>query len=351
MKKCLSLVLALAMALTLVSCGNNNTSSSGSNASSSGNSGSSEKVSLNVSVPDADNSYIYAAAQEFKARVEEYSGGSIELTIYPNGSLYGGDGNSGVTMLSSGSLDIMILAASLYASFEPGFNVISVPYMFDDAQQLQDYLNSDTGIELFNRVEEMGITCLGRWTRSFRQVTNSVKPITCPADLEGLTLRTPNNTLYVDFFKACGVNVTPMAFGEVYNALQLNTLDGQENPVDVPATNNFYEVQSYISGTNHMADAWVVGINSDKLQSLSQEQQDALTKAAEECQQWYVDYQASTDADMLKLLTDNGMQYNDLTEEGKAEFVAISQSLYDNFRTIVDDDALFDATLEFCGKA
>ena len=102
---------------------------------------------------------------------------------------------------------------------------------------------------------------------------------------------------------------------------------------------------------SHMADAWVVGINSAKLQSLSQEQQDALTKAAEECQQWYVDYQASTDADMLKLLTDNGMQYNDLTEEGKAEFVAISQSLYDNFRTIVDDDALFDATLEFCGKA
>ena len=354
MKKCLSLVLALAMALSLVSCGNNSSSgSAGSTGSGSSTSGSSSdpKVTMNVSVPDADNSYIYAAAQEFKARVEEYSGGSIELTIYPNGSLYGGDGNSGVTMLSSGSLDIMILAASLYASFETGFNVISVPYMFDDAQQLQDYLNSDTGVELFNRVESMGITCLGRWTRSFRQVTNSVRPITCPADLEGLTLRTPNNTLYVDFFKACGVNVTPMAFGEVYNALQLNTLDGQENPVDVPATNNFYEVQKYISATDHMADARVVGINSEKLAGLTENQQNALRQAAEECQQWYVDYQATTDADMLKLLTDNGMEYNELTEEGKAEFVAISQSLYDNFRTIVDDDALFDATLEFCGKA
>lgn len=349
MKKCLSLVLALALALTLVSCGNS--SSSSGNASGSGTSGSGEKVTMNVSVPDADNSYIYAAAQEFKARVEEYSNGTIELTIYPNGSLYGGDGNSGVTMLSSGSLDIMILSSSLYASFEPGFNVISVPYMFDDSQQLQDYLNSDTGIELFNRVEEMGITCLGRWTRSFRQVTNSVNPITCPADLEGLTLRTPNNTLFVDFFKACGVNVTPMAFGEVYNALQLNTLDGQENPVDVPATNNFYEVQKYISATNHIADAWVVGINTAKLEGLTENQQNALRQAAEECQQWYVDYQASTDADMLKLLTDNGMEYNELTEEGFNEFVEISKSLYDNFRTIVADDELFDAILAFCGKA
>ena len=184
MKKCLSLVLAAAMTFTLASCGG-----------SGGGEGGESKVSLNVSVPDADNSYIYAAAQEFKSRVEEYSNGSIELTIYPNGSLYGGDGNAAISSVGNGSLDIVILAASLYASFDPSFFVLSVPYLFDDAQQLQDYLNSDTGVDLFNRVESMGITCLGRWTRSFRQVTNNVRPITCPADLEGLTLRTPSNSL------------------------------------------------------------------------------------------------------------------------------------------------------------
>lgn len=353
MKKCLSMVLALAMALSLAACGGggggqtNPPSGSGAAGSNSGET----KVSFNVSVPDADNSYIYAAAQEFKARVEEYSGGSIELTIYPNGSLYGGDGNAAVSSVGNGSLDIVILAASLYASFDPSFFVISVPYLFDDTKQLQDYLNSDTGLELFNSIESMGITCLGRWTRSFRQVTNSKTPINSPADLAGMKLRTPSNSLYVEFFTACGANATPMNFSEVYNALQLNTLDGQENPVDVPATNNFYEVQKYISATNHIADAWVVGMNSSKLNSLSANQQEALRKAAEECQQWYVDYQAEKDGEMLKLLTDNGMEYNEVPEDGFQQFVEVSKGLYPKFKELVANDALFDATTAFCGKS
>ena len=194
-------------------------------------------------------------------------------------------------------------------------------------------------------------TCTARtWACSFRQVTNSVRPINSPADLSGLKLRTPNNSLYVEFFTACGATATPMTFNEVYNALQLNTLDGQENPVDVPATNNFYEVQDYISGTNHIADAWVVGMNTNKLNGLSEEQQNALRSAAEECQQWYVDYQAEQDGNMLQLLTDNGMAYNEVPEEGFQEFVQISQGLYPTFKTMVSNDELFDATAAFCGK-
>ena len=233
MKKCLSMILALAMTVSLAACGGDGGKQP---AGGSGSNGGETKVSLNVSVPDADNSYIYAAAQEFKAKVEEYSGGSIELTIFPNGTLYGGDGNAAVTSVGNGSLDIVILAASLYASFDPSFFVISVPYLFDDTKQLQDYLNSDTGKDLFNSVESMGITCLGRWTRSFRQITNSKTPVNSPDDLKGMVLRTPSNSLYTEYFTACGATATPMNFSEVYNALQLNTLDGQENPVDVPAT-------------------------------------------------------------------------------------------------------------------
>ena len=253
--------------------------------------------------------------------------------------------------MGNGSLDIVILASSLYASFDPSFYVVSVPYLFDDTKQLQDYLNSDIGKDLFNSVESMGISCLGSWTRSFRQVTNSKKPINSPADLEGMVLRTPSNSLYVEFFTACGANATPMSFSEVYNALQLNTLDGQENPVDVPATNNFYEVQKYISATNHIADAWIVGMNTNKLNGLTENQQNALRQAAEECQQWYVDYQAEKDGEMLKLLTDNGMEYNEVPEEGFQEFVSVSQELYPKFKEMVQNDELFDATVAFCGKA
>lgn len=310
-----------------------------------------EKVKITIAVPDPDSSYIYQAATEFANRANEYSGGSLEFTVSGNGSLYGGDTAAGIKQLSAGSLQMLILASSVYASFEPGYNVISVPYMFDDQQQLLDYLNSDIGTELMNRVSEMGITTVGSWTRSFRKVTNSKNPVNTPADLNGMVLRVPNNSLYVEFFGACGAVTTPMNFSEVYNALQLNTLDGQENPVDVPFSNKFYEVQKYISGTNHMADAWLVGINSKLFEGLSDNQKEAITKAGQEVQQWNVEFMEKEDETALQTLLDNGMEYNDITEEGREEFIKVSQSCYDKFRELIEDDELFDATAEFCGKA
>ena len=305
---------------------------------------------ITISVPDPETSYIYAAASEFADRASEYSNGSLEFTISGNGSLYGGDTAAGIKHLGAGSLDMLILASSVYANFVPGFNVISVPYMFDDQEQLLDYLNSETADELFNRVNDMNISVVGKWTRSFREVTNSKKPITTPEDLKGLVLRVPNNSLYVEFFSKCGAVTTPMNFSEVYNALQLNTLDGQENPVDVPYSNKFYEVQKYISFTNHMADAWVVGINTKLLEGLDDEQKAALEKAGEEVQQWNVDMMAEQDQVALKTLEDNGMESNELTDEAKQAFIEISKSCYDKFKELIQDDELFDATAAFTGR-
>ncbi|MGE9993451.1 DctP family TRAP transporter solute-binding subunit [Peptoniphilaceae bacterium SGI.137] len=308
------------------------------------------KKEITVAIPDPQNSYIAAAAEEFKKRAEEYANGSLQITISPNGSLYGGDTAAGIKQLSAGSLDMLILASSVYSNFEPGFNVISVPYMFDNQKQILDFLNSETADELFHRLESMKIKAVGRWTRSFRQVTNSKRPITNAQDLNGLVLRVPNNSLYVEFFSSLGAVTTPMNFSEVYNALQLNTLDGQENPVDVPLSNNFYEVQKYISFTNHMADAWVVGMNLELFNSLSKEQQEAVTKAAEEVQGWNVDMMAERDGSALKELEEKGMQSNDLTPEAAKDFVEASKKLFPKFKELIKDDSLFDATAKFTGR-
>jgi tripartite ATP-independent transporter DctP family solute receptor len=294
---------------------------------------------------------IYQAATEFADRAKKYSNNTLEFTVSGNGSLYGGDTAAGIKQLSAGSLQMLILATSVYASFDPAYNVISVPYMFDDQQQLLDYLNSDTGKDLMNKVSEKGITTVGSWTRSFRKVTNSKQPVNTPDDLKGMVLRVPNNSLYVEFFGACGAVTTPMNFSEVYNALQLNTLDGQENPVDVPYSNKFYEVQKYISATDHMADAWLVGINSNLFKSLSKEQQDAINKAGEEVQKWNVDFMEKEDEKALQTLLDNGMEYNELSAENREKFVEVSKSCYGKFKELINDDELFDKTAEFCGKS
>lgn len=362
-KKIVALTCAIVMVcMSLAGCGSSNSSAEIKTESTSEESSKAESdnsaaepaadaTKITIAVPDPEASYIYAAAIEFANRAMEYSNGSLNIMVSGNGSLYGGDTAAGIKQLSAGSLQMLILASSVYASFEPGYNVISVPYMFDDQEQLLDYLNSDTGKDLMNRVNDMGITTVGSWTRSFREVTNSKRPITSPEDLKGVVLRVPNNSLYVEFFNACGAVTTPMNFSEVYNALQLNTLDGQENPVDVPFSNKFYEVQKYISFTNHMADAWLVGTNTDFFNTLTQEQQDAIIKAGEELQQWNVDMMAEQNQIALKTLTDNGMESNEITDEARQKFVEVSKSCYPKFKELIQDDELFNATAEFCGKA
>ena len=305
---------------------------------------------IKISVPDSETSYICIAAKEFAKRVEEYSDGTLEFEVVPNGTLYNGDTASAIRMLSTGEIPIVILSSAIYTNFLPALNVISVPYMFDDQAQLLEYLNSPIATELFDRLKFMGITPVGKWTRSFREITNSKRPIKYPDDLHGVVLRVPNNALYVEFFTACGAVTTPMDFSGVYNALKNESLDGQENPLDIPYSSKFYEVQKYISFTNHMADAWVVGINTKFLKKLSKKNQKAIEHAGEEIQEWNVRMMAEQDKIALQTLIDHGMESNEITRDAQKEFIKISKSCYEKFKELIRDDALFEATAKFTGR-
>jgi len=347
LKKVGAMLAILALSVTcLAGCGGGNKPADKAAAG-----GKDKEISLTLSVPDPETSSIGKSAAEYAKRVQDASKGSLKVKVYYNGSLYGGDSAAGIKQLSAGGLDILILSSSLYASFNPGFNVISVPYMFDDTKQFTDYLNSETGTKLMASVDKVNIKTLGTWTRSFRQVTNSKKPINVPQDLTGIKLRVPNNPLWVEYFAKTGASCTPMSFSEVYNALQLDTLDGQENPVDVPLSAKFYEVQKYISMTNHMADAWLVGMNKAKFAALSDAQKKVLTDAATDMQKWKVDYDKTADQKALDELKSKGMTVNEISKENHAKFVELSKSLYGTFKGLVKDDALFDATTKFVHKS
>ncbi len=132
-----------------------------------------------------------------------------------------------------------------------------------------------------------------------------------------------------------------MAFGEVYNALQLSTIDGQENPVDVPMSAKFYEVQDYLTMSNHMADGWIVGFNQEKFNKLSSEQQELLIKISKEMQQWKLDYDNEQDEKIIQELADKGMEMNTISEENREKFIEVSKGLYDKFAELVKNDEFF----------
>jgi tripartite ATP-independent transporter DctP family solute receptor len=255
-----------------------------------------------------------------------------------------------VRQLSGGSLDMLLLSTSLYANFNPKFTAISIPYLFDDTAQLRAYLSGALGNELLSDLNGIGIKGLAMWQRPFRQMTNSRKAINQPQDLAGMKFRVPNNPLWMEFFAKLGAVPTPMAFGEVYNALQLKVVDGQENPINIPVSAKFYEVQKFATMSNHMADGWVLAINPAKFAALTDAQKQALQAAAVEAEAWKFANDSADIGKSVEFLKSKGMQVNSLTPEQQKAFVKVSQELFPRFAGLVKDQAFFDKTLSFVGK-
>lgn len=302
---------------------------------------------LTLSTPDADTSEITLAAKKFAELVSAKTNGQLTIKVFPNGTLYGGDPSAGVKQLAGGSLDMLLNSTSLYATFNPKFTAIAIPYQFRNIEQLRAYLDSDLGKELQADLGKIGIKGLDLWSRPLRQITNSKVAITSPADMKGMKLRVPNNPLWVEFFGAMGAAPTPMAFAEVYNALQLKVVDGQENPVNVPVSAKLYEVQKYVTISNHIADAWVLGMNPTRYEGLKDGFKTALNEAAKETEAWKAENDAADIEKSLATLKSNGMKINELTDEQRKAFVDVAAGLDDKFSALVKDKSFFDRTRAF----
>lgn len=302
---------------------------------------------LTLSTPDADTSEITLAAKKFAEIVSTKTNGELTIKVFPNGTLYGGDPSAGVKQLAGGSLDMLLNSTSLYATFNPKFTAIAIPYQFRDIEQLRAYLDSDLGQELQSDLGNIGIKGVDLWSRPLRQITNSKLPITSPADMKGMKLRVPNNPLWVEFFGAMGAAPTPMAFAEVYNALQLKVVDGQENPINVPVSAKLYEVQKYATISNHIADAWVLGMNPARYDGLSDAFKAALNDAAMETEAWKAENDAADIEKSIATLKANGMEVNELTDDQRKAFVDIAAGLEEKFSALVKDQSFFDRTRAF----
>ncbi len=289
------------------------------------------EVSLRMAVPDPIGSSVGRAASHFAELVEEKTDGAVTIEVFPDGVLFGGDQNAAVNQLGSGALDGLILASSVYASFEPRMNAISLPYLFADYDQLQAYLNGEPGQELLASLDRLGIQGMGFFLRTFRNVTTRETPITTAEDFKGLTLRTPNNTLFVALFQALGANPTPMAFSEVYSALQLGAIDGQENPVEVPLNNKFAEVQGHLNMTQHVADSFVLALSARAWDRIPEESRDAVQQAANDMIAAHNSAEIAAEQEVIVQLQEQGMQVNMLADGELERVQEIARGIYPQF--------------------
>jgi tripartite ATP-independent transporter DctP family solute receptor len=207
------------------------------------------KVSLKLGHTGAPNHHYNLTCEKFVEAVKKKSNGEIEIKIFPSDQL--GNQRQLVEGAQLGTVDLVLTSDSQLSSFIDVYGVLNLPFLFRNIDHVAKAMDGAVGGYFAKEAEKKGIVILGNWENGFRHVSNSKRPIVKLEDLKGLKIRTPNSQVTLAAFKALGALPTPMSFGEIYSALQLGTVDGQENPVAHILTQKWYEVQKYFSLTSH----------------------------------------------------------------------------------------------------
>lgn len=328
MKKLLSATLAMGL-LSLASCKEDK------NQQQAGENSSAKEIILKVGTTTAPDGHYVKGLEEFKRLLTEYSHGEIKLEIYPNSQL--GNERDLVEGVSLGTVNMALVSTGPLPNFFPDFSVLDLPYLFEDAPSAYRVLDGEVGQTLLAQLEKKGIKGLGFFENGFRHVTNSKKEIHTPEDIKGLKIRTMENNIHQNTYKNYGANPTPMAWSEIFTALQQGTVDGQENPSIIIETAKVYEVQAYMSLTGNFYSPCVLILNKKVFEGMSVEQQEIIVKAAAEAKVWQREYSRSYEAEALEKLKAAGVV---ITEVDKDIWVKASQQTYKDFENSLNKDLI-----------
>lgn len=242
-------------------------------------------------------------------RVAERSSGQLSLQVFPNSQL-GGDSDM-LSQVRSGGLELFAAPSLTLSTLVPLSNLTSVGYAFASYDQVWHAMDGKLGGAVRGAIAKSGLVPIGQvWDNGFRQITNSVRPITGPADLKGLKLRIPATALLTSCFQALGASPTSISFNEVYSALQTHVIDGQENPLSLIETAKLYEVQKFCSLSRHCwSGFWIVG-NRRAMASLPDSVRAALEDAMTEGAVAERADIAEQEGRMSAALADSGMTIN-----------------------------------------
>ncbi|WP_116654640.1 TRAP transporter substrate-binding protein [Pelagibacterium sediminicola] len=277
------------------------------------------------------------AVEFFAEGVEAASDGRISVEIFGGGQM--GDDRELVELAQEGTIDIAVPTVSKLSAWDPAFSAPEIPYMFPDRKVALAVLKGDFGAFLEPRLNDLGLTTVGWFENGFREMTNNVRPITRPEDLSGIKLRTMAVEAHIEAFDHLGANPTPMAFSELYSALQQNVVDGQENPLTNIVNNKMYEVQRYVSMTNHVYSAYIAVMNQGRFEAMPADLQDILKASLDKALDHELSLIDEAEARNLEIIREAGVEVNTLSDEELAAFRDKIGELSGEFEKLVGADA------------
>lgn len=287
------------------------------------------------------------AYEHFKDLVEDRSDGRITVDIYPDGAL-GGEREM-VESTQVGDIQMTAPSIGVLANFDDTLEVFDFPFIFDDVETAHAVLDSEVGMSLLEGVQDNGLLALGYGENGYRHLSNSGGEIRLPEEAAGMQLRTMEVPMHIAYWRSIGVNPTPLAFTEVFSALQQGVVDGVENPLQLIYTGNFYEPSPYITMTGHIYDPEPILINKDFFDGLSEEDQEIIRSSAGEAITELRGFNADVEADLRAELEAEGVTFTDLTDDERQAWVETAVAFYQDEAGNVDTDRLRDL-LEAAGN-
>ena len=218
------------------------------------------------------------AVKFFAEQVEKASGGKMKVRAV-GGAALGTDVQMQQALIG-GAQEMMVGSTATLVGIAKEMALWDTPFLFNNTQEADAILDGPVGQKVMDRLQDKGLVGLVYWENGFRNVTNNKKPIQTAQDLEGIKLRVMQNPVYLDTFKSLGANPVPLAFPELFPALETGTVDGQENPYTNILSGKFYEVQKYVSATNHAYSPFIVLVSRKYWDGLSKDEQKVLADAA-----------------------------------------------------------------------
>jgi len=265
------------------------------------------------------------ANDEFAKRVNEALKGKYEVKVFHSSQL--GSDEEMLKGIKVGMLE-MFQPSTIMSTVDPKFGVFEMPYLFKDRAHIKKVAeDAQVKAALFDPLPEKGLRLLGTWENGFRVITNNVRPIMKPGDLKGIKLRTPSGVWRVKMFRAYGANPTPLAYGEVFAALQAGVMDGQENPFSQIWGGKFHEVQKYLSLSDHVYTPSYAIVSERFWKTLPPDVQQVLAKISMEVG----DFARKEGTRMDKELEEKMAKSLKINQVDKDAFVAASKPVYEEF--------------------
>ena len=235
-------------------------------------------LKMNISV--AQNSHYGVAIDTFAREVEKRTNGRYKVQNFYAGAL--GAERESIEGVQLGTLDLTMTSTGPVPNFVPEVAILDIPFLFRDYAHARAVLDGPIGQDLLKKFEAKGIKALAWGENGFRHMTNNKHPVTTPDDLKGLKMRTMENPIHIEAYRQFGILPTPMAFTEVFTALQQGTVDGQENPLSVITSAKLEQVQKYLSLTGHVYSPALILMSKAQFDKLSPADQQAFIDAAKE---------------------------------------------------------------------